>query len=71
MVKISRPTVNVTGSAKPERVYVGVQTGTGMRSSSDRITVNMPGEHPKVVEVRENAAGTVQNAGSGFWSLSY
>lgn len=71
MVKVSRPTVSVSGSARPERVYVAVQTGTGMRASSDRITVNMPGERPKVVEVRENTAGTAQNAGSGFWSHSY
>jgi hypothetical protein len=71
MLEVSRPIVNVTGSAKPERVYVAVQTGTGMLASSDRLTVNVPGERPKVVEVRENTAGTFQIGGAGFWSQGY
>ena len=62
MLTISRPQVTVTGTAKPERVYVAIQTGTAVIASSDRITVRMPGQRPDVVEVRENTAGTV----SGF-----
>ncbi len=58
MVNISTPRIDVTGAAKPERVYVQVQVGTALLSSSDRLTVQMPGERPALIEVRENAAGT-------------
>lgn len=58
MVKVFTPRVNVTGTAKPERVYVPVQVGTALLSSSSRVTVQAPGERPAVIEVRENNAGT-------------
>ena len=59
MVRVSTPRVNVTGAAKPERIYVPVQVGTALLSSSDRLTVHVPGEQPRVIEVRENTAGTI------------
>jgi len=58
MVKVFTPRVNVTGTAKPERIYVPVQVGTALLSSSSRLTVQAPGEQPTVIEVRENTAGT-------------
>ncbi len=58
MVKVSTPRVSVTGAAKPERVYVPVQVGTALLSSSSRVTIQAPGERPAVIEVRENNAGT-------------
>jgi len=60
MVKFSTPRLDVTGAAKPERVYVPVQVGTALFSSSDRLTIQAPGERPAVIEVRENTAGTFQ-----------
>ena len=60
MVKFSTPRVDVTGPAKPERVYVPIQVGTAVLSSSERLTIRVPGEQPTVIEVRESNAGTFQ-----------
>lgn len=66
MVKVNRARVTVSGNAIPAHIYVPVQVGTALLSSSDRVTVNVPGgERPTVVEVRENSAGTFQPSGSG------
>lgn len=64
MVKVSTPRITVTGVAKSERVYVAVQEGTAVVSSSEKVTVHAPGQRPAVIELREDKAGTLQDSDS-------
>lgn len=56
--------VTLTGAVGPSRNYVGVRPGTAVVSSSDRLTVSVPGEQPAVIEMREEVSGTFQHAPS-------
>ena len=60
MMKVTLPTVVVSGTAKPERVYVSVQAGSAVVSSSEKLTVHVPGQQPAVIELREEKTTTLQ-----------
>lgn len=61
MVKLSTPNVTVSGTAKPEKIYVQLQGGTAVMSSSDRLTIRGPLAPVSVVEVRENTSETINS----------
>ena len=58
MVNVIATHVEVMGVAKPGSIYVPVQVGTALLSSSDKVTVHAPGSDPVVIELRQNTSGT-------------
>jgi hypothetical protein len=57
MVTFSQPVVRITGIQAP-RVFVPVQQGTALMSSSERFSVSGVSQPSDVVEVREASTGT-------------